>query len=233
VKELDTYNYLLDLVKNRRSVRQFKSDAVPEGCVEKIIEIARWAPSGFHTQPWEFVVVNKKEVRQAIIEVLDRHALPITHFDTGDDPSNISRLSFRDAPVFIVLLSDWRAKVGLPGHPEEIDERVTKIYHSSLACTFLYMQLAATSLGLASQWYSAAARPEVEGEIKPIIGIPEPLTIYDMMVLGYPGIIPNPKEVRDLAEMVHYNDCGLQDFRTDEQVIADAQKTWVWCMAQH
>jgi nitroreductase len=233
VKELDMYDCLLNLVKNRRSVRQFKPDPVPEGFIEKIIEIARWAPSGFHTQPWEFVVVNKQEVRQAIIDVLDRYAPPITRADTGDDLSNTSRLSFRDAPVFIILLSDWRAKVGLPGHPKKIDATVTKIYHSSLASAFLYMHLAAASLGLASQWYSAAARPEAEQEIKRIIGIPEPLTIYDIMVLGYQGTPPNPKEVRALAEMVHYNDCGLQDFRTDEQVIADTQKTWVWCMAQH
>ena len=133
MNELDTYDCLLNLVKNRRSVRQFKPDPVPGACIEKIIEIARWAPSGFHTQPWEFVVVNKQEVRQAIIDVLDRCAPPITRADTGDDPSNTSRLSFRDAPVFIILLSDWRAKVGLPGHPKEIDARVTKIYHSSRA----------------------------------------------------------------------------------------------------
>ena len=233
MNELDTYDYLLELVKNRRSIRQFKPEPVPSEYIEKIIEIARWAPSGFHTQPWEFVVVNKQEIRQAIIDVLDRYAPPITNDDTGGGPSNTSRLSFRDAPVFIILLTDWRAKVGLPGHPKEIDARVTKIYDSSLAGAFLYMHLAAASLGLASQWYSAAARPEAEREIKRIIGIPETLTIYDMMVVGHQGAPPNPKEVRELARMIHYNDCGIKDFRTDEQVIADTQKTWIWCMAQH
>ena len=229
----DTYGYLLDLVKNRRSIRKFKPDPVPHEYIEKIIEVARWAPSGFHTQPWEFVVVNKQEIRQAIIDVLDRYAPPITNDDTGGGAQNTSRLSFRDAPVFIILLSDWRAKVGLPGHPKEIDAKVTKIYDSSLAGAFLYMHLAAAALGLASQWYSTAARPEAEREIKRIIGIPENLTIYDMMILGYQGAPPNPKEVRDLDRIIHFNDCGIKDFRTDEQVIADAQKTWTWCMAQH
>jgi nitroreductase len=233
VSEFDTYDCLLDLVKKRRSTRKFKPDPVPAGYIEKIIEVARWAPSGFHTQPWEFVVIDKQEVRQAIIYVLDRHAPPITKDDTGGGSLNTSRLSFRDAPVFIILLSDWRAKVGLPGHPKEVDGRVTKIYDSSLASVFLYMHLAAASLGLASQWYSAAANPEAEREIKRIIGIPESLTIYDMMVLGYQGVPPDTKEVRDFDGMVHYNDCGIQDFRTDEQVIAYAQKTWAWCMAQH
>ena len=66
-----------------------------------------------------------------------------------------------------------------------------------------------------------------------VIGIPESLTIYDMMVLGYAAGPPNPKEVRALNEIIHYDNCGQDDFRTDEQVIADAEKTWAWCMAGH
>jgi 5,6-dimethylbenzimidazole synthase len=96
------------------------------------------------------------------------------------------------------------------------------------------MHLAGASLGLASQWYSAASRPEAEREIKNLIGIPEALSIYDMMILGYPAVPPNPKEVRSLEELIHYDDCGPQDFRTDEQqVFAYAPKTWDWCMSEH
>jgi nitroreductase len=233
MSEIETYDCLLDLVRKRRSVRQFKPDPIPEEYVEKIIEVARWAPSGFHTQPWEFVVVKKKEVKDAIVAALDRHGPPITNPARDSRAAASPRRSFRDAPVFILLLADWRAKVGLPGHPKENDARVTAIYHSSLAGAFLYMHLAAAALGLASQWYTAASRPEAERAIRSIIGIPGPLTIYDMMVLGYPASPPNPKEVRALDEIIHYDDCGPRDFRTDEQVIAGAEKTWAWCMAEH
>jgi nitroreductase len=227
------YNHLLDLVKQRRTVRKFKPDPLPEGCIEKIIEVARWAPSGFHTQPWEFLVIKKKKVKEAIVKVLDTYAPPITNPQSGNKLPAAERRSFRDAPVFIILLADWRAKVGLHGHPKEKNAVVTSIYYSSLASTFLYLHLAAASLGLASQWYSAASRPEAEREIRKIIGIPESLTIYDMMVLGYPDAPPKPKELRSLDGMRHYDDCGVQDFRTDEEVLADAQKTWDWCMSQH
>ena len=54
-----------------------------------------------------------------------------------------------------------------------------------------------------------------------------------MMVIGYPAAPPNPKELRGLAGMIHYDNCGQQDFRTDEQVLADVQKTWDWCMSEH
>jgi nitroreductase len=227
------YDQLLSLVKKRRTVRKFKSDPIPEGSVEKIIEVARWAPSGFHTQPWEFVVIQKKEVKEAIVKVLDKLAPPITKPEAESGRPAAAQGSFRDAPVYILLLADWRAKIGLPGHPTEINPIVTSIYHSGLASAFLCMHLAAASLGLASQWYSAASRPEAECEIRKIVGFPDSLTIYDMMVLGYPAAPVNPKELRDLSRMIHYDDCGPQDFRSDEQVVAEAQKTWDWCMSEH
>jgi nitroreductase len=229
----EDYDRLLSLVKQRRTVRRFKPDPVPEGCIEKIIEVARWAPSGFHTQPWEFVVVKRKEVKEAIVKALNKYAPPITKAESEEQELNVARSSFRDAPVFIIALTDWRAKAGLPGHPTEINPMVSNVYCSSMASAFIYMHLAAASLGLASQWYTAASRPDSEREIRNIIGFPEALSIYDMMVLGYPAASPGTKEPRGLAGMVHYDNCGPQDFRTDEQVLADVQKTWEWCMSEH
>ena len=54
------YDTLLQVAQKRRNNRKFKSDPIPDGYIEKIIDVARWAPSGFHTQPWGFV---PKEVR--------------------------------------------------------------------------------------------------------------------------------------------------------------------------
>jgi len=44
------YDSLLELVKNRRSIRKFRTDPVPDEHVDKIIEVARQAPSGYNTQ---------------------------------------------------------------------------------------------------------------------------------------------------------------------------------------
>ncbi|MBN2419807.1 MAG: nitroreductase family protein [Deltaproteobacteria bacterium] len=52
--ETALYDNLLEVARKRRNNRKFKSDPIPAGYIEKIIEVARWAPSGFHTQPWEF-----------------------------------------------------------------------------------------------------------------------------------------------------------------------------------
>ena len=56
------YDALLELVKTRRSIRAFTDRPVPDDVVEKVIEVARWAPSGANSQPWEFVVVTEREV---------------------------------------------------------------------------------------------------------------------------------------------------------------------------
>ncbi|MBN1321459.1 MAG: nitroreductase family protein [Thermoleophilia bacterium] len=224
----EQYDCLLDLVTRRRTIRQFKPDPVPDEYITKIIEVARWAPSGFHTQPWEFVVVKDLEVKAKIVAALDEHGPAIK------DPAkkDVPRASFRDAPVFILALIDWRAKVGLPYNPRT-NEEAAPLYQSSMANAFVYMHLAATSLGLASQWYTATSRPSAERAIREVVGIPEALTIYDMMVVGYPAASPGPKIVRDLADMVHYDACGEQDFRTDEEVEEYARLTRAWCMGEH
>ena len=229
----DLYDSLLEVAKKRRTNRQFKPDPVPDETITKIIDVARWAPSGFHTQPWEFVVVRKKEVREKIVAVLEKYGPPIRNKDQDPAEQTRAKGSFRDAPVFIIALCDWRARVGLPEGARERDALTASIFCSSMASAFLNMHLAAAALGLASQWYSAASGPETEREIKKIIGIPEPLKIYDLMVVGYAAQPPVAKEVRDLGDMIHYDDCGRQDFRTDEEVAEYARKTYSWCMSAH
>jgi|WetSurMetagenome_2_1015567.scaffolds.fasta_scaffold77269_2 nitroreductase len=224
------YDALVKLARERRTIRRFKSDAVPADYITKIIEVARWSPSGFHTQPWEFVVITEKEPREKIVAILEQYGPPIRNPNReAADRSG----GFENAPVFIILLGDWRARVGLPDAAQSSDARVDALFRTGLSAAFLSMQLAATALGLASQWYSAASGQQAQSAIKALIGIPEDLRIFDMMILGYAAAEPVPKEVRELNDMIHYNICGIQDFRTDKEVIAYARKTKAWCLAAH
>ncbi len=228
--DISMYNSLLELAKKRRNNRKFKSDPIPEGYIEKIIDVARYAPSGFHTQPWEFVAITEKKVRRRLVELLDSKTPPIKNPGEKNAPANAS---FRDAPAFIFALCDYRAYVGLPMNVERDNPIVDTIFCSSMASTFLLMHLAAAALGLSSQWYSAAGSPAVEAQIRELIGIPDDLKIYDLMVLGYPAVPPVPKEVRDINDMLHYDNCGREDFRSDEQVVREAAVTKAWCLSAH
>lgn len=215
------YDSLLELVKKRRSIRRFKPDPIPDDYIDKIIEVARQSPSGFNTQPWEFVIVKDEGLRGKIVELFP----PRGELDAPND--------FRSAPVYIIQLGDPRTKSGLPEFLVGNEARNEPIFISSLASSFLYMTLAATSLGLTCQWVSVVGSPAVQAGLKKLIGIPDLYKVYDMLALGYPAAEPNPKLLRDKADMVHYDYCKVDEFHTDEEVAAFAKQTQTWAKAQH
>jgi nitroreductase len=59
---------ILPEIVQRRSVRSFTSKPVEKDQLERIMEAARLAPSAKNRQEWRFVVMQKKEVRQKIME---------------------------------------------------------------------------------------------------------------------------------------------------------------------
>ena len=111
--------------------------------------------------------------------------------------------------------------------------RQESIYTSGLANTFLYMTLAATSLGLASQWYSAVQTPYASCMIKDLLNIPMEFDIYDMMVLGYPAISPPKKLLRDTDKMIHWNGCNIDDLRSDDEARDFILKARNWNIGAH
>ena len=62
---------VVEAVRQRKSVRGFKTDAVPEETLREIMEVALRAPSWANTQPWEFAIVRGEkleQIRQAFME---------------------------------------------------------------------------------------------------------------------------------------------------------------------
>ena len=55
-----------ECVRALRTVRQFKTDAVPDEVVAKIVRAGRWAPSSRNQQPWHFVTITDPQVLRAI-----------------------------------------------------------------------------------------------------------------------------------------------------------------------
>jgi nicotinate-nucleotide--dimethylbenzimidazole phosphoribosyltransferase len=228
------YDELLSLVKDRRSVRHFRPDPIPDGHVERMIEIARWAPSGFHSQPWEFVVIRDRTVKDKIAAAVSSGPPAPAMRDDASPPGPGRKPGFADAPVFILLAGDWRARVQFPDRPPRDREHAEAgVFWSSLANAFLYLHLAATSLGLSSQWCTGAARGESGEAVREILGLPECIRTYDMMAVGYPAESPIDKQLRDTREMVHYDACGPEDFRTAEKIQADTRESTEWCVRAH
>lgn len=218
------YDDFLELVKRRRSIRKFTSAPISDEDVDKIIEAARWAPSGANTQPWEFVVVRKKEQKEGIVqiitEVMPQEVRMVADQRPGQVPDrprpHFSPSDIVSAPVLILLIGDTRVRNSMP-FAMPSDQMWQFIFTSSLANAFIYMHLAATTLGLASRWLSGVHMPPAQSRLKKLLGIPAEMEVYDMMVVGYPDAEPRPKLVRDREEMVHYDYCGEGDFRDIEK----------------
>lgn len=51
---------MLDLIKSRRSIRDFVEKPIPAEVLHSLLEAIRWAPSGGNNQPWQVVVVQEE-----------------------------------------------------------------------------------------------------------------------------------------------------------------------------
>lgn len=216
------YDKFLELIKTRRSVRRLKSDPVPNDHVEKILETVRWAPSGANTQPWELIVLRDSEIKNKFLDVIS---------------GRIDVESLRRAPVLIVVCGDTRTRVLYPSGRnlslipkielgEDHVELKENVLTSSLSNAFLYILLAATTLGLGTRYVTATTHPDVQREIKQLLKIPPYLVIYDTVALGYPESEPRQKTLRPLEELVHYEQFNESKAVKLEEIIekADALK---------
>ena len=60
VSKMDVY----EAIRERRSVRSYKPDPIPEEVLNRLLEAMRLAPSGGNRQPWQFIVVRDASIRQ-------------------------------------------------------------------------------------------------------------------------------------------------------------------------
>lgn len=219
------YESLLELVKGRRSTHRYRPDPVPDEYVGKIIEIARWAPSGANSQPWEFIVVKKDDLRKSIVKFfkeqgeinykIEQTREPDQRFPAYIKPPQ-GTPGFAVAPVFILLCGDPRTKEAYP-LKAKLDRGQSNFY-SSQASAFLYMHLAAATLGLGSQWVSSSALDLMQSRLKVLLEIPKELEIYDMMALGYPASEPKPRLVRPKDDLIHNEKYDKSRIRTDSDL---------------
>ncbi len=63
---LDRSKAFYEVIKRRRTVRDFSDQTVPKEIIENCIKAAGTAPNGANLQPWHFVVVSNPEVKKKI-----------------------------------------------------------------------------------------------------------------------------------------------------------------------
>ncbi len=167
----------------RRSIYQFKPEAIPNEKITAILEAGRWAPSYANTQPWEFILVTDSALKQEVCAIAKE--------------TMVARAGIEGAQVIIVTCVD----------PEK-DE-----YHFAEdgAVATQNMALAAHSLGLASYWVGIFSRTNdrksVEHRVKQALNIPERIRVVSLLPVGVPAYSAEMKRkpLEDLCYVDKYS----------------------------
>ncbi len=170
-----------EAIRNRCAVRQFKPDVIPDDVLFKILEAARWAPSPFNTQPWEFIIIKDKETLNSI--------------------SKYARYSgyLEAAPMAIAVVVPPVS--GKFSWVEGIGE--TKF---AAAMAVQNMMLAAWALGIGTCWVSID-----RDKVSEILKVPETHFVLTVIPIGYPEKLPPGHDEsfrKNLKDMVFHEKHG-------------------------
>ncbi len=214
----------LELAKKRRSIRRFKPDPVSDEYIDQILEAARWAMSGANGQPWEFIVVKDKKIKEKLSEAGSEAEKQVAALESSrtpemrqpwyrDLPRIVPRSRFSEAPAIIMICGDPRTAQA------SVLNRVSDrrwVVDENMAAATQVIHLAAAACGLGSQW--ATVDRYFEELIKPILGVPPILRIFSMVPLGYPAYESKPPNRRELDEIIHYDKYDMKKYRSHETV---------------
>lgn len=183
----------LEAIKNRRSIRKFKSDAVDDKTLEAVLDAARLAPSWSNTQCWKFIVVRDNGTKAKLAETL--YVVPAT----GSNPAGNA---IKSAPVVIAAI----AEKGVSGYFDGklSTDKGEYWFMFDVALAMQNLSLSATALGLGTVHVGLFDSKKVAS----ILEIPENYEIVEMTPLGYPEFQPNQRPRKALNEIVFFEKFG-------------------------
>ena len=173
---------LLDLIKERKSVRKYSDKHIPDEDLKKILEAGRLAPSWINVQSWKFILIKSQENKDLLSEL------------------SLGQPHVKNADALIVCIADENAweeakithikKAGLnPALQAEGALRIRTM--EQLVYPISYMMLEAESLGIKSCIIGAIGNevtgvlPEVYQQVKEKLGLNEHQILSSIITLGY------------------------------------------------
>jgi len=165
-----------DIIKKRRSIRQFSDQPVPDKLLQCILEAANRAPSAGNLQAYEIYVVKDTKTRQ--------------HISQGA----YDQAFLAQAPVVLAFCTHAERARGRYG------QRGVELYaiqDATIACTFA--MLAAVAHGLGPVWVGAFDTAAV----KAALGAPDGVEPIALLPVGFPAEEPDERARRPLGELVH------------------------------
>lgn len=175
----------VEVIRTRRSIRQFKNAPVPADVIEQIIEAGRLTPSGENAQNVSYIVLQKEIRRYEKLAVrFAKRVLPLMKLVNPNAKNTVidDHFFFKKAPVAILVLSQ-----------DEIN--------ASLAASNMELMAEACGLGvLYSGLFTMAANHSFT--LRRLLKLRH-MKVVTTLVLGYPNVKYWRTAPREAA-VVHY-----------------------------
>ena len=204
VKELDEYGgdilEMYELLMKRRSVRNFKDQAIPPEIIDKLMDAANNAPSGGNIQPISILLIQEAGNREKLAELV------------GDQPW------VKNAPLSMIFCLDfarvkrWASLQGTEFKGEKAFSHFL-IGYADLMCAAQTVVLLAESYGLGSVYVGSVQSNLAEA--RRLFAIPEYVLPLMVLSIGYPKSIPRRIPKLEREAIVH-----REQYRTasDEEI---------------
>ena len=156
-----------EIVKNRRSIRSFSGEHIPDETINEILELAAYAPSSWGGHPVEFIVIRDKKTMSELARCKQMGAGPLAYGDAAIVPIIDKRnleLWVEDAAVastYILLAAEY----------------------SGVAACWIHMKDRRGHTNMA------------EDDIRDLLGIPANYGILNAVSLGMPKKPSEPREL--------------------------------------
>lgn len=172
---------LMEGLLTRRSIRKYQDKPIDKNTLEEIIKAAQYSPTAHNRQPWEFLVVDDKEVLANL-----RHIQRWTSFA-------------KDAACVIFVCGD----VDRSFNRDKEDEKWSFIDVDCAIATENLM-LAAWSKGIGTCYCGAAPMQKVVDTLKDYLKLPENIRPFAIVPMGYPAEDPKQPEDRYNPDKIHW-----------------------------
>ncbi|MGD9496097.1 MAG: nitroreductase family protein [Armatimonadota bacterium] len=198
-----TAELLLDLLRKRRSVRNYTNQQVPQDVIMRLIEAAVQAPSGLNAQSWHFTIIQDPDRLARIRRRITAIYLCLLHMIDRSLSRLMLRLSVgaqaieqleEARPLLERIIAShhsnedcllWGAPTLIVVHSPEDDPAGTESAHYAIA----NLMLMASAMGLGTcviGFLTVVA--ERDERLREYLGVPEDHTIDSALVVGYPDI---------------------------------------------
>lgn len=192
---------LTDVIKNRRSIRKFKTTPISDELISELLEAARWAPSGSNIQPWRFIIVKSSEIKEKLKETTPyRFACnaPVVFACCAD----ITSVNTREKRIKELIREHIFKDIEIgsfSNYNRQMDNETIKRYVvMNTALAIEHIILKAVDLGLSTCWVGGFDNQKARN----ILELPENVLLIALLPIGYAAQAPPPRPRIPLDDLI-------------------------------